>query len=160
MRRFPADRWGRIAAVSARSGRELLALPVRLHGIQLGQPVDLLLDREALHVVGLDVVCGDDAHRFLPLPVAVVSDAQVAIRSPLVLLEEDELDFYRARTFTLSSLRKRPVSVGGIVAGKLADVVLGPAGELLAVIVEDGGRMRRIPFGESVRFAPANRSAA
>lgn len=146
--------------MNARPGRELLALPVRLHGIQLGQPADLLLDREALHAVGFDVRCGDEAHRFLPLPVAVVSETEIAIRSPLVLLEEDELAFYRARTFTLSSLRKRPVEVSGVVAGKLVDVVIGRGGELVAVIAEDEGDRRRIPFGESVRFAPAKRSAA
>jgi hypothetical protein len=44
------------------SGDALLALPVRLHGIQLGRPVDLLLDREAVRVVGLDVRCGDEEH--------------------------------------------------------------------------------------------------
>ena len=46
---------------------ELLRLPVRLHGIQLGRPVDVLLDAEAWRVVGLDVLCGDEVHRFLPL---------------------------------------------------------------------------------------------
>ena len=30
------------------TGDELLALPVRLHGVQLGRPVDLLLDRDTL----------------------------------------------------------------------------------------------------------------
>ena len=47
------------------TGDELLALPVRLHGIQLGRPVDLLLDRDAQRIVGLDVLCGDEVHRFL-----------------------------------------------------------------------------------------------
>ena len=100
-------RWRRNEGVS---GAELLALPVRLHGIQLGRPVDLLLDRDTLRAVGLDVLCGDEVHRFLPLPTASVSDDEIAILSPLVLLEEDELHFYRSKTFALSALRGRPCS--------------------------------------------------
>ena len=59
--------------MSELSGDAILSLPVRLHGIELGRPVDLLLDRESLRVVGLDVLCGDEVHRFLPLPTAVVA---------------------------------------------------------------------------------------
>ena len=95
------------------TGAELLALPVRLHGIQLGRPVDLLLDRDTLRTVGLDVLCGDEVHRFLPLPTASVSDDEIAILSPLVLLEEDQLHFYRSKTFALSALRGRPGGAQG-----------------------------------------------
>ena len=56
------------------SGDEVLSLPVRLHGIELGRPVDVLLDRDGLRVVGLDVLCGDEVHRFLPLPTAAIGD--------------------------------------------------------------------------------------
>jgi hypothetical protein len=142
------------------SGDALLALPVRLHEIQLGHPADLLLDRESFRAVGLDVVCGDDAHRFLPLPTAVVSEDGIAIRSPLVLLEEGERDFYLARAFTLSSLRGRVVQRGRSEAGTLRDVVLGPAWELVAVIVESEGQSRRVVFDGTIRFAPESRSAA
>ena len=86
-------------------GNDLLSLPVRLHGIDLGRPVDLLLDREALRALGLDVLCGDEVHRFLPLPTVAVGAEALTIHSPLVLLEEDELDFYRSRAFALSSAR-------------------------------------------------------
>ena len=75
--------------------RDLLVLPVRLHGIQLGRPVDLLLDREDRRALGFDILCGDDVHRFLPLPTVSVTDDALTISSPLVLLEEDELAFYR-----------------------------------------------------------------
>jgi len=139
------------------SGDGLLARPVRLHGIDLGRPVDVLLDREALRAVGLDILCGDDVHRFLPLPTAAISDDALTIHSPLVLLEEDELDFYRSRAFALSSLRGRPVLRAGRDAGRLRDVVLAPDGGLLAVVVDPGGR---IPFDETLRFAPQRRSAA
>lgn len=142
------------------SGDALLALPVCLHGIQLGRPADLLLDRESFRAVGLDVVCSDDVHRFLPLPTAVVSEDGIVIRSPLVLLEEDERDFYRARAFTLSSLRGRVVQRERSDAGTLRDVVLGPAWELVAVIVELDGQTRRVVFDGTIRFAPESRSAA
>ncbi|MDX6413203.1 MAG: hypothetical protein QOH23_613, partial [Gaiellaceae bacterium] len=38
--------------MNERTGDELLALPVRLHGIQLGRPVELLLDRDTMRVIG------------------------------------------------------------------------------------------------------------
>jgi hypothetical protein len=142
------------------SGDELLGLPVRLHGLELGRPADLLLDREALRAVGFDILCGDDEHRFLPLPTAVVDEAGLTIHSPLVLLEEDELDFYRSRAFAFSSLRGRPVTSKGGPAGRLRDLVLAPDGALRAVLVETEGRVERIPFDETLQFAPQRRSAA
>jgi hypothetical protein len=139
------------------TGDELLARPVRLHGVELARPVDLLLDRDALRVVGLDILCGDDIHRFLPLPTAVVDDDALTIHSPLVILEEDELDFYRSRAFELSSLRGREVTKDDVTLGKLRDVVVAPAGDLLAVLLDTGGR---VPFGDTLAFAPQRRSAA
>ena len=142
------------------SGDALLALPVRLHGIQLGRPVDLLLDREAVRAVGLDVRCGDEEHRFLPLLTAAVSENGITIHSPLVLLEEDELDFYRSRTFALSSLRGRPVLRNGREVGTLRDVVVAQGGELVAAIIGTGAGSKRLPFDGTLRFAPERRSAA
>lgn len=138
------------------TGAELLALPVRLHGIQLGRPVDLLLDRDTLRTVGLDVLCGDEVHRFLPLPTASVSDDEIAILSPLVLLEEDELLFYRSKTFALSTLRGRPVQRKSRDLGALGDVVVDAAGGLVAVVVAG----RRIASDGELRFAANRRSAA
>jgi len=138
------------------TGAELLALPVRLHGIQLGRPVDLLLDRETLRTVGLDVLCGDEVHRFLPLATASVSDDEIAILSPLVLLEEDELHFYRSKTFALSTLRRRSVQRKGRDLGALGDVVVDAVGELVAVVVAG----QRIPSDGELRFAANHRSAA
>jgi hypothetical protein len=142
------------------SGDELLALPVRLHGIQLGRPVDLLLDRRGLRVVGLDVLCGDDVHRFLPLPIAAIADGAITIQSPLVMLEEDELDFYRSRAFALSSLRGRLVTRKGKELGTLRDVVVGAGGVLVSVVVDTDGRSEQLPFDGSLTFAPESRSAA
>jgi hypothetical protein len=138
------------------TGAELLALPVRLHGIQLGRPVDLLLDRDTLRTVGLDVLCGDEAHRFLPLPTASVSDDEIAILSPLVLLEEDQLHFYRSKTFALSVLRGRLVQRKGRDLGALGDVVVDAAGQLVSVVIAG----KRIASDGELRFAANRRSAA
>jgi hypothetical protein len=138
------------------TGAELLALPVRLHGIQLGRPVDLLLDRDTLRTVGIDVLCGDEMHRFLPLRTASVSGHEIAILSPLVLLEDDELHFYRSKTFALSALRGRPVQRKGRDLGVLGDVVVDAAGGLVAVVVAG----KRIASDGELRFAANRRSAA
>lgn len=139
------------------SGDEVLGLPVRLHGVELGRPVDLLLDRAGLRAVGLDVRCGDEVHRFLPLPTAAIARGALTIHSPLVLLEEDELDFYRSRALALSSLRGRAVTRAGREVGLLRDVVLEPGGRVVAILLESGVR---VPFDERVQFAPRRRSAA
>jgi sporulation protein YlmC with PRC-barrel domain len=140
-------------------GNGLLALPVRLHGIQLGRPVDLLLDREELRVLGLDVLCGDDVHRFLPLPAASVSASAISISSPLVLLEEDQLAFYRSRAFAFRSLRGRPVEQRGREVGALDDIVVRSDGYLEQVVVT-GNAETLLPFDETVRVAAGSRSAA
>lgn len=137
---------------------ELLGLPVSLHGISLGRPVDLLLDRDELRVVGFDVRCGDGVHRFLPFSTALIRSAEIVIRSPLVLLEEDELAFYEARTFALSSLRGRSVNRAGRPEGALREIVLRPDGSLKELVVDD--EERRIPFDESVNIDVGSRSAA
>jgi hypothetical protein len=144
-----------------RTGDELLALPVRLHGIQLGRPVELLLDRDTLRVIGLDVLCGDDVHRFLPLSTALLTASELSIRSPLVLLEGEQLDFYRSRTLALGALRGRAVERkrrGGV--GTLVDVVLASGGELVALIVEQNGSKRRVPYDGTLLLPPKRRSAA
>lgn len=139
-----------------RTGDELLRLPVRLHGIQVGRPVDLLLDPEAQRAVGLDLLCGDEVHRFLPMPTAAVGREEIRILSPFVLLEQHELDFYRSRTLALGGLRGRPVERKGRNLGALQDVVVAADGQLVAAIVAG----KRIPFDAALRFAPKRRSAA
>jgi hypothetical protein len=139
------------------SGDAILSLPLRLHGIELGRPVDVLLDRESLRVVGLDMLCGDDVHRFLPLPTAAIAADGLTIHSPLVLLEADELSFYRARAFSLASLRGKPVMRKQRSIGTLADVVFAVDGVVVAVVLEGG---ERVPYEASLGFAPMRRTAA
>jgi hypothetical protein len=134
----------------------LLVLPVRLHGIQIGRPVDLLLDLEERKAVGLDVLCGDDVHRFLPLSTAAVSDEEIVIRSPFVLLEEDQLAFYRQRAVELATLRGKSVERDGRHVGALEDVVVRAEGTVTALVV--GGC--ELLFDESLRIQPSRRAAA
>jgi len=83
---------------------DLLALPVRMHGIHLKRPIDVLLDETGERVVGFELVCGDGAHRFLPFAVADVRDAEIAVASALTLLDERDLGYYRERTRRLADL--------------------------------------------------------
>jgi sporulation protein YlmC with PRC-barrel domain len=85
-----------------------------------------------------------------------VSDDEIAILSPLVLVEEDELHFYRSKTFALSALRGRLVGRKGRELGALGDVVVDDAGELVAVVVAG----KRIASDGELRFAANRRSAA
>jgi hypothetical protein len=148
------------AAVGGRSADDLLGLAVRLHGLTLGRPVDVLLDRDELKVVGLDVVCGDQVNRFLPLAAAKLADDAISISSPLVLLEEEELDFYRSRTFSLGALRGRPVRRRDRDLGLLRDLRLNSDFTVAAVVVEADGRQELVAFDDSLSFDPRSRSAA
>src|SRR5207247_8362058 len=125
-------------------------------GIQLGRAVDLLLDRQGFRAVGLDVLCGDEVHRFLPLPIAVVTDGAITMQSALGLLEEHELAFYRSRAFALSALRGRAVTWKGSQPGALRDVVVGADGGLVAVLVDVGTGTERLPFDGSLGVAPGS----
>lgn len=83
---------------------EVLALPVRMHGIQLGRPAGVLVDRHSDRVLGFEVVCGDGAHRFLPFPVARLAVDEIAIDSALTMIDESDLEFYRRNSRRLSEL--------------------------------------------------------
>lgn len=87
-----------------RAASELLELPVRLHGIQLGRPVDALVDLKDDRLIGFEVLCGDEAKRFLPFAVARVRETEIAVESALTLIDERDLDFYLRRSRRLSEL--------------------------------------------------------
>src|SRR5437868_13732979 len=57
-------------SMGSRSATELLLLPVQLHGIRLGRPVDLLLDLAEWRGVGFVVVRGGGSPRLLAFPPA------------------------------------------------------------------------------------------
>ena len=85
------------------TGVEVLNKRVLTSGIELGRVVDVILDEAGGRPVGFDVLCGDGEHRFLPFPTARIDDDHVEVDSPLVLLERDQLEFYKARGRALRS---------------------------------------------------------
>jgi len=121
------------------TGAELRRRPVRVRGIELGRPVDLLLHPHEPHVLGLDVLCGDERHRFLPVFAADVRRDHVEAASPLVLLDLRDDSFYRRRARSLSDLRGAQLDG----SGELEDVVLGPTWRIVELVLEGG---RRIPL--------------
>jgi sporulation protein YlmC with PRC-barrel domain len=137
-------------------GDELLGLPVRSRGIELGRPVDLVVDLERGRVLGLEVRCGDGAHRFLPLAAAHHRDGELAIRSALLLLDEPEGSFYRRRARRLRELRGGAVARGRRRLGTLADLVLGDEGAVTELLLEQP--RTRLAFSTGLTFTP--RSAA
>lgn len=136
------------------SAEALLRLPVRLNGIQLGQPTDLVLDADRMRAVGLEVRCTDAALRFLPLPAARIREREIEIGSALLLLDEDS--FYRSRSRTLGSLRGLPVDRGPRRLGTLADVVLADDGKIAGLIVEATSGLEHIRLDDTVQVAPAS----
>jgi hypothetical protein len=128
---------------------DLLALPVRMHGIGLGHSVELIVDVDVRRVLGFEVRCGDDAHRFLPLAAARIREGEIAIGSPLTLL--DELPFYRARGHGLGALRGARVANAAGEVGTLRDVVFDDDGTIRELVVATAAGERRVPPGASVR---------
>jgi hypothetical protein len=136
---------------------DVLSLPVRMHGIGLGRSVELIVDVDVRRVLGFEVRCGDDTHRFLPLAAARVRDGEIAVASSLTLL--DELPFYRARGHGLSALRRARVANAGGEVGTLQDVVFDGDGAIREFVVATAGGEQRIPPGADVRVL-ARASAA
>jgi hypothetical protein len=78
------------------SAEAFLNRPVLLRGgIELGRVIDVILEADADRPLGLDVLCGDGQHRFLPMAAVSRFGADLQIESTLTLLEPAELDFYR-----------------------------------------------------------------
>ena len=107
-------------SMGSRSATELLQLPVQLHGIQLGRPVDLLLDPAECRAVGFVVLCGDESNRFLVFAAADVQEEAIELSSALVLLED--VGFYRKRSRSLRELLR----------GGLGDLLVAPDGTVEA----------------------------
>ena len=76
--------------------KKLLELPVRVHGIRLGRPLEVLLDEQD-RVVGIEVRCGDGEHRFLPFSVVEIREDEIRLMSALMLLGEADLAYYQRR---------------------------------------------------------------
>jgi hypothetical protein len=77
---------------------------LRCRGIELGRAVDLVVDPKTPRALGFDILCGDQAHRFLPFAVTTLNEDAIEIESPLVLLDFGQVGFYREQATTLSEL--------------------------------------------------------
>ncbi|HZB22401.1 MAG TPA: hypothetical protein VE444_01025 [Gaiellaceae bacterium] len=133
---------------------ELLRAPVLLHGIQLGRPVDVVLDKDRRRVLGLEIHCGDESRRFLPITVLRLGEAGIELASPLVMLEGRELAFYTQRGSTLSALRNADVEVGGKRVGSLVDVQLDADGTISELVVRTEKGKRHLWYGPRVALLP------
>jgi hypothetical protein len=140
--------------MGARSGMELLQLPVQLQGIRLGRPVDLLLDAKAWRVLGFVVLCGDESLRFLAYAAAELRVDEIAVPSALLLLED--VEFYRRRTRSLRSLLGAAVTSERTEVGLLHDLVVAHGGSVESLlVVEDGAVYEVEPAGARIELAPA-----
>jgi len=143
--------------MGSHSGASVLQLPVRLHGIALGRPTDLLLDLESRQVIGFVVRCRDESVRFLPYGASQPGEEEIAVQSALMLLED--VAFYRKRGVSFRSLLCGEVARGGRPAGVLRDIVIGAGGAVEELDLERSGTRRRVPaLGSTV--VPTRASAA
>jgi hypothetical protein len=137
---------------------ELLSLPVRLGGIAVGRPVDLVLDPTSLRAVGLEVRCGDGAHRFLALAAARVGEDEISIGSGLTLV--DDVAFYRSRGTALASLRGGPVERGGRGLGRLKDVRVASDGSIVSVVASTRDGEVEVPAAADLRLVERTKAPA
>ena len=135
--------------MGSRSATELLQLPVQLHGIRLGRPVDLLLDADEWRALGFVVLCGDESLRFLVFAAADVGADAIEVPSAFLLLED--LEFYRERSRSLRALLGGEVASGPEELGKLRDLTLAPGGSVESLVVADADVVREVgPTGTTV----------
>jgi len=135
--------------MGSRSATELLQLPVRLHGIRLGRPVDLLLDLAEWRALGFIVLCGDESTRFLVFAAVDLQEDAIDVPSALLLLED--VEFYRGRSRSLRGLLGEVVVSGRRELGELHDLLLMPDGSVDSLVVErDEGSREVQPAGTSV----------
>jgi hypothetical protein len=142
------------------SAESLVRLPVRWNGIELGRPVDVVLDADGRRVLGLDVRCGDERRRFLPIGAATIGETEIAVPSALLLFGEDELEFYRRRGRALVSRRGLAVQRGSRVLGELVDVLLTADGTIVELVVEGApAEPIRVALTNGVRVVRAGKAA-
>lgn len=114
---------------------------MRLDGIRVGQAQDVLLDSDARRAVAIEVECGDDAVRFLPLVAARLEPDGIALDSPFLLIGDHQRSFYRRRTRPLRALRGASVVRRGRALGRLDDVELGEGGAVRSLVLDGGERV-------------------
>ena len=129
-------------SMGPRSATELLQLPVQLHGIRLGRPVDLLLDLAEWRVLGFVVLCGDESTRFLVFAAVDLREDAIDVPSALLLLED--VEFYRRRSRSLRGLLGDAVVSGRRELGELRDLLLLPGGNVESLVVKQDESIREV----------------
>jgi hypothetical protein len=142
------------------SAEALLGRPVLLRGIRLGLPTDVLFDADLTRAVGLEVHCGDEQDRFLPLPSARVADQSLEVESALHLLDPENLTFYRGLATSFRDVRGALVEQRGRGVGIVGDLILADDGAVIALIVDAGGRRRELRPGEGVAIRRSQGASA
>jgi hypothetical protein len=139
---------------------DLLRARVRLRGILLGRPVDVILDRGHRRALGFEVHCGDGERRFLPFTVARFGGETLAITSSLLLLDGSELRFYTDRGATFASLRNSSVYRDGKLLGPLQDMRLSGDGEIEALVARTQQGRLEVAFDKRITLGPRDVRAA
>jgi hypothetical protein len=128
------------------SAEELLQFPVRLDGIDVGRAVDLIVDPLQQRALGLDVLCRDDVHRFLPLAATDVRESEIRVTSPFALMDDHGFAFYRGSASSLRQLKGMHVARGKHDLGEIRDIVVSASGEIEAFVVASDGRGVTVPI--------------
>jgi hypothetical protein len=142
------------------SAERLLRFPVRLDGMDVGRAVDLILDPAQGRALGLDVLCRDDVHRFLPLAAAEVDGEEIRLSSAFALVDDSGFEFYRGRTSSLRALKGTRVARGSEDLGTLRDVVVSPEGEIEAFVVEGADGSERVPLTAAISLDGKDRNGS
>jgi hypothetical protein len=138
----------------ALAGEDIASRPVVFRGIDLGQTVDLVVDLGQGRVLAVEVLCGDDAVRVLPLPAARIDADEIDVGSPLAVLDAAHASFYYERGRRLAALRGAPVTRGKAELGRLDDVVFLADGQIVELVLQARDGRRRVPLDD--RLAVAN----
>ncbi len=136
----------------------MLARSVLVADIVVGAVVDLVLDRNVRRVLGFEVRCGDEEHRFLPFGAATATEAAVDARSPLALLDQPELAFYCANGSSLRTLRGTLARrTGNGAARPVEDLELSTEGDVTGVLLgsKDLEHVARVGVTLEVPIPPA-----
>jgi hypothetical protein len=123
---------------------EVLNRSVRIHGIDVGEPVDVLLDPDLRCVLGLEVHCRDGVNRFLPWLAGELQPDELLVELPVALLDGPQLEYYREHALALNALRRLPVAGFDTPAARVEDVVVDARGRVVALEIDARRRRRTI----------------
>ena len=131
---------------------------VRLHGIELGRVVDVILDEPVRRAIGFETLCGDGVRRLLPFAGAEVTADAVEAASSLVLV--DDLAFYRSRGHGCVELWGSVVQRNGVPVGALVDLVLAGDGGVDELVVATADGRSGVPADDDVTIDRSDRRSA